>query len=348
MFTSNRNGRTLEDQLIEAVRDSTELVIASAYVSPEACESIGLREKGGNSPVRLVIGRAQQEGLPPQTLAYLRNLDAELQATGGGIRVSADGFHSKLYCVNPSSPEDRVWVGSSNLTKHGLSDWREGTVEVTSEATQRQVCEEAEELWRTGIPIRTAEVPTRIPARHPRAARPRTAADVTDQIPAEPSETDGTPGLLITLLDPRNNEVQEASGLNWWNGAGRVRDPNEALIALRAVHLPQAEVVFGSADRDTVVEAVTHDGGMLVLQIEGNGPIRNGRQKGKQITTRGDKTLLGEWILRDCLGLPPNTLVTREILEAYGRTTIGFYRLGVNTETGRPRVLMDFDPESGG
>ena len=340
MVITNRGG-TLEDSLGRAFRRASEILIASAYVGPDAFDSLAFRDLGQRIPVRVVIGRATVDGLSGLTLDYLRRLHAVLAGNSGGIRVATDPFHSKIYTADLSDGTSAAWVGSSNFSGHGLSAWQEANLEVSDAGTIAAAKREAERLWEAAEDITVARVPIREPAARPRAARPEDEDDVVDVLPVGPPG-DQLPGLLVTLLDPRTGDVQNQSGLNWWRGGGRARNPNEALIALRAVHLRQAERVFGSAERNTVVDAVTHDAKRFVLRLEGNGPMRNDRQMAKQISTLGDKTAIGRWIMRNCLGLKPGTPVTRDILERYGRTTIGFYRLGTNPASGRTKVLMDF------
>ena len=74
--------------------------------------------------------------------------------------------------------------------------------------------------------------------------------------------------------------------------------------------------------------------------------LLEGTQRGdqaKQISTAGNKSIFGEWILRRCLHLPPNELVTVAHLLSYGRTDIRFTKLATQPN-GKALVYVDFMP----
>lgn len=339
MLYTNR-GSTMTQALQDALGQAASARMLSAYVGPDACESLSLRERGKRIPIRLVVGRALSDGVPPQTLGYLRNLEPSLAQGGGGIRVADPSFHSKVYCFDLRNGGRTAWVGSSNLSGHGLGDWIEANVVAADERTLQAIVDEAERAWVSGVSILSDRVP--VVQRPPPAQkdRPRRREHVEDRLPVEPG-VDGIPGLRITLVDPATGDVQRASGLNWAFGAQgkRPRNPDEAMVALRVAQLDAAADVFGSAHRGTRFQAITHDGREMEMKLAGGPP-----DKPKNISSARDEKIFGKWILRQMLQLPEWTRATRAHLDAYGRTDIGFYRIGTDPATGQAIVYMDFRP----
>lgn len=70
----------------------------------------------------------------------------------------------------------------------------------------------------------------------------------------------------------------------------------------------------------------------------------NDRTQAKQISSDGDKTRLGEYLLRQVMGVPYYTIISRQHLDAYGRTDISFTKLGTDMTTGEAVVQADFLP----
>ena len=126
----------------------------------------------------------------------------------------------------------------------------------------------------------------------------------------------------VTLsLVTRNGSPGNRAGLNW--GQRPNRDRNEAYIPLpRAVasngFFPPSYLHF---------TAITDDRKQLTLRVE--------QQNDKAITTPERNSDLGEYF-RNRLGLPNGAFVTRNDLEAYGRTNVTFYKLDDET------YYMDF------
>lgn len=275
----------------------------------------------------LSLGRAMQDGLAVPTRSYLLELDRVASGNGGGVRVDPSGFHSKIYCG-----EAVAVIGSSNLTEHGMSDWTEANV-LLSGADAKGAIAEAQRLFDGGLPF--SDVVDNIPvAKAMRSGRK--GGDAVLELPAEPGQM--TSGISISLLD-RKGEVPPQSGLNWGLAGGRVRDRFECYIRFpKSVH-DVARYVFGSVNKRTQVVAKTHDGRSFTLVLEGNSSA--GEDAAKQISTLGDKSILGKWMIVDCMGIRNGGPVTARDLAQYGRQSVDFFRIGT-TETGLAIVYLDF------
>lgn len=347
MLITNRTA-PLSTRIAEALEGAEACWIATAYVSPVGCELLDLRRLAGRIPVRVAVGRIAREGTSPGTLRYLRDLHELAQNNGGGVRVSDPPFHSKIFLVVGASDDAHTWIGSSNLSRHGLEAGVEATVELPPGALAEAVADECRSLWEAGAPLPQAEIPiservvvsrgtrwARLGAKEQRKPTELLAAE--ESLPEE-AELDDVPRFCVSLA-PRGF-VPRRSGPNWWNGGGRVRDPNEAYIPLRKRNVELAKAVFGAVRPDTPFKAVTHDGQIISMQLEG--ATERGGTIAKNIASRGDKTIFGRWLLRDVLDLAEQELLTTDQLDQYGRREICFYRVGTDPSSGSPIVYMDF------
>lgn len=146
--------------------------------------------------------------------------------------------------------------------------------------------------------------------------------------------------LTLSLLN-RQGQVSERSGLNWWNAGGRPRKLDEVYIPLPSHHGIAGAEVFGGNVAGTRFHAwLVSTNEWLILRLEGTS--RGESRQAKQITSDGNKCLLGYWMLRECLQVPVRHVVTLQDLEAYGRTYVTFTRMGTDPQTGWARVEVSF------
>jgi len=112
--------------------------------------------------------------------------------------------------------------------------------------------------------------------------------------------------VCLPLYAPSSRKMEPAgkSGLNQWNAGGRARNANEVYIPIPAwVH--RSFPNFFPETIDIIFELELPNGKLLKSKL-----CQSGR-KGLMSNPNSD---LGEWLLRDVLQLPEDTLVTREIL----------------------------------
>jgi HKD family nuclease len=334
----------LAGELRRAVSHADEIWVVSAYVTPGACADVGLEEQAARKPVRVVVGRASEDGAYRPTLQYLMHLDSVASRAGGGVRAAAPPSHAKVYCFRRAGAAE-AFVGSANLTEHGLSEWHECVLRI-GDPLASAVISEATSLYSAGIPISRCPV-IKLAAPPGRAfLSPLDPQDaVRAALGARPAAAPSlSQSVTISLLN-RAGHVPSRSGLNWWNGRGRPRHEDEAYVHLPAevVRSGAAALVFGDDAPGTLFTGVTHTGHQLDMMLQGSQPVGpGGRVAAKQITSAGDTHSFGTWILRTVLGVPTGSLVTDSHLHSYGRTDITFCRVGQDPATRRPVVFIDF------
>lgn len=346
MLTTNRTQKVYLD-ILDAFNSAQEVYIASAYVSPGGCSMLGLDSLVQRIPVRIVIGKIGKQGTSPGTYKYLSELHSSAKLNSGGITVADPSFHSKIYLALFPNDQKRIWVGSSNLSASGLRNEIEATVELAPSAIAETLYNECITLWESGADIDSVHIPINKKVKYKRRARkprkskkpfqsPKASNLARESLPEEP-DIDSLEHLSVQLAP--QGSVPTKSGPNWWNGAGRVRDDNEAYLPLRKHNVAKASVVFGSSSPGTIFTVITHDGEVLEMQLEGT---QNGGMIAKNIASAGDKRIFGDWLLRKVLSIEKGSLLTVAYLNQYGRREISFYRLGENPITGKALVYMDF------
>ena len=342
MLITNQ-GHTLKDDFNSAATESKEIWIASGYISRGGCEALELeRHAGAATSVRVVIGRAMIDGLSQNVIDYLMNvLGPSCIATGGGVRIApaTSPFHSKIYALRYSDGF-RTWVGSSNLSLNGLAEWTEATIEIEVSVQKRALFAEITRLWNLSTPIEhiASLIPLKLPSRRRLPTNAVSPASARRDVSESDFEVD-RPGIILSLLNSKG-VVSAQDGLNWGNGfrGQKPRNPDDACFAVPRLALGELSAILGTANHGDVFQVTMHDGTTMDLMLQGGD---RGKYLPKFLTTDPNSTL-GRWILRKVLRLPPGSIVTRTVLESYGRTHVGIYFDGVDSLTATRKLFIDF------
>lgn len=142
---------------------------------------------------------------------------------------------------------------------------------------------------------------------------------------------------MLTLLDPRTNEVPPKSGLNWGQSEKSHVTPDDAYIAIRIGHIKSNPNLFppkrgssiaegGRSIRENEpVEVIFDDGVSMTCSLEGvnNDPFDRGSgiKYPKQLTSFPEKNRIGKYF-RDRLKVPHGSPVLKSHLHSYGRTNV--------------------------
>lgn len=115
------------------------------------------------------------------------------------------------------------------------------------------------------------------------------------------------PCVYLPLYAPSSREMApaERSGLNQWNASGRPRHSDEVYIPVPSwIH--QKFSGFFPSTNDISFDLTLPDGQILSASMN---------QAGQKGLMSNPNRALGQWLLRDVLQLPEDTLVTRDILD---------------------------------
>ena len=141
--------------------------------------------------------------------------------------------------------------------------------------------------------------------------------NIANQVQAPVDRTNSICLRLYSVKSDGTKFVAEKSGLNQWNAAGRVRNPNEVYIPYPSEDRARTDGFF--PPRDTVFNLTFPDGTVI--------PSKVCQQDGKAIMSNPNK-ILGEWLLRNVFELPERTLLTYHMLEIFDVDCVIFTKHG--------------------
>lgn len=143
--------------------------------------------------------------------------------------------------------------------------------------------------------------------------------------------------IILPLYSPRDNEVQEKSGLNQWNASGRTRNPNEVYIPIPAwIHDVYDDFFTYAKNRQSRGESAKDSPSFNVELPSGLIMKCKVAQAGGKALMSDPNKDLGKWILRDVLNLPEGTLVTMAMLDEIGIDSVKITKINDNN------YLLDF------
>lgn len=221
--------------------------------------------------------------------------------------VEGNPCHAKVYVWERAGVPIKAFLGSANYTRTGFgTTQREAVADIDPGAAQ----EYCTKLWEDAVCC--------------------SEADATGQVPLVRShdhraDEDHVSLPLVIERGEHAGQTHRRGGLNWGQRPGR--NPDQSYIPI-PVRVREQNFFPPIEERFTTL---TDDGHSLILVVA--------QQYGKALHTTMDNSELGRY-LRARLGVPSGEYVTREHLDAYGRTTVDFYRIDPET------YYMDFRPNA--
>jgi hypothetical protein len=292
--------------------DTDELVVLSGYVSPSPIQQVC------SLPIRSTIiygmyGTDRIRRTLHNSLVALQNANERIRIFYSRIPV-----HSKCYIWKYHGEIIHALVGSANFTTNGLRTPFKEILAETTKDTFEPLNNYINTILGNSLLCVSGEVILR-------EAPPRPQPEV-------PAETQLF--CRMTLLDPATNDTPSTSGLNWGQGERAHTTRDDAYIAIRREYLrthPELfpeKLTFPSAfngrgrpqRHNDAIDILWDDGVNMQGLMEGNQELE-GRTFPKQISSFPQKRILGEYFRRR-LNVPSGARVTRQHLEAYGRTHI--------------------------
>lgn len=297
-----------EQVLLDPARGShgRHLLIVSGYATASMANwhmSV-LQEEGLNVSISLIVGMVQSTGgiSEAQHIAF-KNLVAKKPY---GIdfecryvqRVA--GVHSKTYLwLDQDKNGFQAFCGSANYSVNGFS--------------AHQI-----ESMVSSDPLTTESFYRRIQG-FSTSCHEITIRDVPKLV--RPVKQDQNRDSVTLSFITRSGQPGRKSGLNW--GQRKGRNPDQAYIPIPAT-IRKSNFFPPLGDQFTVL---SDDGESFIF-------VR-AQQEGKALHTTLDNSRIGRYI-RNRIGVPSGTFVTRDHLEKYGRTDIRFTKIDDET------YLMDF------
>ncbi|WP_316809202.1 restriction endonuclease PLD domain-containing protein [Pedobacter agri] len=291
------------------IHNSDELIVLSGYLGPSPVAR--LEQLPFNTTV--IYGMYGSEGIMPTLHNSLISIQNKVDNVN--IFYSQLPVHSKCYAWRKSGEIIHALIGSANFSTNGLTTpFREVLAETTFD-TFRPLNAYIQKVLNNSV----------------------SCLEVGSDRVVE--KTINLEYCNMTLLG-KDNEVQNAAGLNWGQNPSNHTTLNDAYIPIRTNHIkdyphlfppkqinPQSVDSRGRLQRhNDAIEIIWDDGITMEGLLEGSQPI-DGVIYPKQISSFPIKSQLGEYV-RMRIGVPLGQPVRRHHLERYGRTDVTVSLLG--------------------
>ena len=313
LFTSNLEELIFNRHLIH---QSDELVILSGYLGPNPVRRLE------NLPIKstVIYGMYASDGISEKLHNAL--LQVENNVDKVTILYSNTAIHSKCYIWKREGRIVHALIGSANFSSNGLSIPHKEMLAETTHDTLYELERYLDIIIQNTVPCTTAEIKLKNKQYATTIAKPSASNNIINPKVCR-----------MVLYDPRSNEVQPATGLNWGQGKGNVK-PNDSCIPIRADHIENYPELFPPKQIDPVekdprgrkqrhnspIELIWDDGTVMDGSLEGT-YTKNSTIYPKQIASFPNKQDLGIYI-RNRLGVKLGEKVTMEDLKRYGRDNV--------------------------
>ena len=299
---------------------ATKLCVISGYATSAMVsyhlDQLDNDRRKADLKIHLVVGMWGSDGLPA---SYHRGFQKLVQDDYSDrfqcsyIYQSAP-VHSKLYIWFKDNDPILSFAGSANYTQTGFGTRQR---EVLTECNATLAAKYFDTVLRDSIYCTHGDVDSliRIYSDDQYFKRGRKHLESVEAFQAEPEDIDDNsfPCVRNSLLD-RNGEVARRSGLNWGQRPDEGREPNQAYIPIKS-SIYKTDFF---PPRDSWFALGTDDNVTFLCKVS--------QDNGKAVGTPQSNSQLGEYFRRR-LGVPSGALITRDHLEAYGRTDVVFCKL---------------------
>jgi hypothetical protein len=263
--------------------------------------------------------------LSSNKLSLLNNLCAKLEnnGTGSGVFVSYNGkFHGKLYIFGNSNTK-RYYIGSSNFSRSGLSENIECTAAINDETVINKLSIFTDYLFHTENAVSILKADITVPGTNEFISK--ISLRTLDDLPRYDPETIDKSTLPKLEFSLSRIADKEKSNLNVYFGKGRWSRSTGKILArpwYEVELIANKNITSNPLYPKNDFTAYTDDGFLI--------PMRTSGDYYKNIRSRGNLTILGQWIkgkLQKSNVLIPLTPVTQDTLDLYGRDNINFYKI---------------------
>lgn len=251
--------RRLSTELQEALGWAERAAFAVSFVRMTGLQLLlpkmkSFAGRGGNLRVLTSTYMDVTEPQALRSLMVLDRVDTKL------INPTDAGFHSKAYLFAAAGGQQRAWVGSSNLTKGGISTNLEWNLSSRDSATCREATELFESLWTSTV---SSQLTTRAIDDYEAVRRERASAAARlpelDDLPLILQAAEPPAGLIV----PHAIQAEALAGLRQQRADGAKRALVIAatgvgktyLAAFDAQSLGAKRILFVAHRKDILVQA---------------------------------------------------------------------------------------------
>ena len=330
--------QTFRDTLRREIQAATRVDIVSGYVGISSATNfghhlVGCALRGGQ--VRILIGMAGTEGLTKTTHEAWSSIHNQLQEidSESGVFAYTTKIHAKVY-VFSTGKEEKMFVGSQNF------NFSSGNMELMLESTLHPNVE-------SHIDYLFSDKKNLLPITGVNIKGTKSDPLMRKVTSAEIFHYDVRLDYRKMRLTERINlrticEKNPIGSLNLYHGKGRLNS-NTGFYTPRPwyeVELTLGRDNFPGLPRD--FRAFTDDGKIIEMQRRSGGPTGQPELGLKDLTSKGNRQLFGEWIkgkLEQADALEVGDVIDGSTFDAYGTGQLEFYRMSDG------EFFMRFSPE---
>ena len=331
------------EKLYENVFDNNveadELVIITGYIGPSIIED--LRELPYKTSIFVgMYGNNVNEKIHNSLLAA--EFDGEIE-----IYYTKRLIHSKCYVWYKDNSIVKVLMGSANFSMNGLKTPYRETLSIVLEDGYNSVGNYVKFIKDNSYRISLYTGDLTGDAFNDEFTRNIALNEVEISFLASKSSSSKN----IIGESTNTGDVNKSSGLNWGFATTSPSSPNDAYIKIPASIIRENNILFPTKDnRYEYIDTIWDDGTKMQMLLEGNQDIDD-EQYAKQISSYKNKSELGIYLrkrigeklgvdliipvskdeLRSNPELYRDKMITKEMLELYGRNNIGIKLIGENT-----------------
>jgi hypothetical protein len=322
--------KSFRDTLRDEIQSAKRIDIVSGYVGKSAATNFGhhliaCARRGGR--VRILIGMAGTEGLTEATHQAWSSIHEQLQQVNqnSGVFAYTTKIHAKLYIFGDEK-NAKMYVGSQNF------NFSSGNMELMLETPLHpEVHYHVEELFadsKNTFPI------TGVVNIKGTKSDPFTRKVTTAEVFHYDAHLDHRKMQLVESIDLRAIcEKNPIGSLNLYHGKGRLNSTT-GIYTPRPwyeVELTLGRDKYPGLPRD--FRAFTDDGIVIEMQRRSGGPAGQPELGLKDLTSKGNRQLFGEWIkgkLESAGALEVGDVIDGSTFDTFGADQLQFYRMNDN------------------
>jgi hypothetical protein len=302
--------------------------------------SLVKKAKSGHR-IRILIGRAEKEGLAQKTINEWAGFDTQLRTIDpdNGLYAPLTSIHAKVYIFYMEANQPVVYVGSSNFSRTGLYQWMECIAEpVASEITN--IANFIDNLFDPALLIDFNQIQAKGSSTYKTRWKQQSLQNLrTHKIKPNTTQLAKWPLTLIDL-HPYAYPNAPISSLNLFFSSGRKNQ--NATYSPRPwyeIELTLGMNRFPSLPRD--FDAYTDDGFIIPMQRRSGAPAGQSHRGLKDLTSKNKREVFGEWLkgrLEKTGALTKGHIIDASTFHSFGSHTLNFYDMGSNN------FYMSFKP----